>query len=142
MARSRTKSRAKATESPAAIAPAQLASDKTYFTVSEMVRLACTLGEASADPVISRQMYSDVTTYPYYDALAMWLDTPQWMMLPYFRDICMDLLVVNRQRDRPTVLVDRVVGPRFRRYLRAREVHDTTKDMIVAKLSLLEASWL
>ena len=129
-------------KSPATLARERLAQDRSYFTVPEMLRLSLALAEAVADPAVSRQLYSDVTTYPYYDALAMWLDTPQWMLLPYFRDLCLALLEAERQPSKPAVLTDRIVAPRFRRYVRDRALPPSVTDMLVAKLSLLESAWL
>jgi len=91
--------------------------DKSFFTVQELVGLIEAI-EGIDEPTWC-QLLNDTVKYPYYDALAMWLDTPQWMKREKLSMVFMNLLRMDRSTDEPMIVTEEDLHFRFHQYLRA-----------------------
>jgi hypothetical protein len=123
---------------PADLARRKLAFDRSYFTVQEMLSLLLTVERL--DNVAKNQFLKDVCTFPYYDALAMWLDTPGWMEQPGFAELFLTLLARERDDDDPMIVTEEDLHLRFHAC-----VHRQPRDnvaMMIAGFSRSEALWL
>ena len=125
----------------AAAARQLLSKDKTYFTVNEIMQLLSTVAEEEIPEGVTQQICMDVSTYPYYDCLATWLDTEPWQLDNRLHEIFVCLLERERYTDRPTLLTDRFYGKQFRAFLKSRNIPKGTRDLTVASLAVTEALW-
>ena len=119
-----------------------LANDKSYFTVREMTELLSTLADDKISKEITNQLCKDVMTYPYYDSLAMWIESEQWWAFDNrLYSILAWLLDRDRYSDRPALVKTRGFGKRFREVMKLNRIPKSTEKMIVARASLDEALW-
>jgi len=125
----------------AATARQLLSKDRAYFTVKEIMELLSSIAEEEIPEGARQQICMDVSTYPYYDCLAMWLDTEPWQFDNRLHGISVWLLERERYTDRPTLLTDRFYGKQFRVFLKSRNIPKGTRDLIVASLGVTEALW-
>ena len=118
-----------------------LSKDKTYFTVNEIMELLSNTAEEKIPEPARQQICVDVSTYPYYDCLAIWLGTEPWQFDNRLHGIFVWLLERERYTDRPTLLTDRSYGKQFAAILKSKNIPKETRDLIVASLAVTEALW-
>jgi hypothetical protein len=126
---------------PAIKARKLLRKDKTGFTVNESFIVLGAMHRMKLDEATIQQIFDDIKTYPYYDALAMWFDTPGFMNIPELKKLCKILLELIRKKEKSLIQTDRMLRKDLRELIRMKSLSKNSVKLLERSLTWTEAAW-